>query len=403
VGGLPDSLAVLRQRDFRLVFGAFAVSVLGDRMVNVALAFAVLGLGGSATDVGIVLACRTLPLVGSLLIGGVVADRMSRQTVMVAADLSRFVTQGVLAALVITGEPALWAVAVLSGFSGLATGFFSPASTGLLPLVVASEHLQQANGLRATAASAGEIAGPAIGGVLVAAAGPGWALAIDAATFAVSAAFLAGLRLPERMARAESSFVDDLREGWGAFSSRKWVWSIVVTAGLATLMYGAFSVLGPVVADRDLGGAAVWGTIMAAFGLGALVGGVIAIRIRPRRPLVVHIAALAMFAAPPALLAAEVPAAAIAAGTFVAGIGLMLGDVVWDSTLQRNVPPETLSRVSSYDWFGSLAFYPLGLIIWGPVSDAIGVDSALWLAAGGLLAVVLAPLAVREVRTMPGV
>ena len=403
MGGLPDSLAVLRQRDFRLVFGAFAVSVLGDRMVNVALAFAVLGLGGSATDVGIVLACRTLPLVGSLLIGGVVADRMSRQTVMVAADLSRFVTQGVLAALVITGEPALWAVAVLSGFSGLATGFFSPASTGLLPLVVASEHLQQANGLRATAASAGEIAGPAIGGVLVAAAGPGWALAIDAATFAVSAAFLAGLRLPERMARAESSFVDDLREGWGAFSSRKWVWSIVVTAGLATLMYGAFSVLGPVVADRDLGGAAVWGTIMAAFGLGALVGGVIAIRIRPRRPLVVHIAALAMFAAPPALLAAEVPAAAIAAGTFVAGIGLMLGDVVWDSTLQRNVPPETLSRVSSYDWFGSLAFYPLGLIIWGPVSDAIGVDSALWLAAGGLLAVVLAPLAVREVRTMPGV
>jgi len=403
VGGLPDSLAVLRQRDFRLVFGAFAVSVLGDRMVNVALAFAVLGLGGSATDVGIVLACRTLPLVGSLLIGGVVADRMSRQTVMVAADLSRFVTQGVLAALVITGEPALWAVAVLSGFSGLATGFFSPASTGLLPLVVASEHLQQANGLRATAASAGEIAGPAIGGVLVAAAGPGWALAIDAATFAVSAAFLAGLRLPERMARAESSFVDDLREGWGAFSSRKWVWSIVVTAGLATLMYGAFSVLGPVVADRDLGGAAVWGTIMAAFGLGALVGGVIAIRIRPRRPLVVHIAALAMFAAPPALLAAEVPAAAIAAGTFVAGIGLMLGDVVWDSTLQRNVPPETLSRVSSYDWFGSLAFYPLGLIIWGPVSDAIGVDSALWLAAGGLLAVLLAPLAVREVRTMPGV
>jgi predicted MFS family arabinose efflux permease len=402
VRGLPDSVAVLRQRDFRLVFGAFAASVLGDRMVNIALAFAVLELGGSATDVGIVLACRNLPLVSSLLIGGVVADRMSRQTVMVAADLSRVVTQGVLAALVITGEPALWIVAALSGLSGLATGFFSPASTGLLPLVVAPEYLQQANGLRATAASAGEIAGPAIGGVLVAAAGPGWALGIDAATFAVSAAFLAGLRLPARMERESSSFFDDLREGWGAFSSRKWVWSIVLTAGLATLMYGAFSVLGPVVAERDLGGAAVWGTIMAAFGLGALVGGVIAIRIRPRRPLVVHIAALAMFAAPPALLASEAPPAVIAAGTFLAGIGLMLGDVVWDTTLQRNVPAETLSRVSSYDWFGSLAFYPLGLVIWGPISEALGVDPALWLAAGGLLAVVLAPLAIREVRTMPG-
>ena len=140
----------------------------------------------------------------------------------------------------------------------------------------------------------------------------------------------------------------------------------------------------------------------ALFGVGALVGGVIAIRIRPRRPLVVHIVALALFAAPTALLAAEVPAAVVALGTFLAGIGLMLGDVVWDSTLQRNVPPETLSRVSSYDWFGSLALYPLGLVIWGPISDAIGVDPALWLAAGLLLAVVVAPLAVREVRTMPG-
>jgi MFS family permease len=402
VRGLPDSLAVLRQRDFGLVFGAFAVSVLGDRMVNIALAFAVLELGGSATDVGIVLACRTLPLVSSLLIGGVVADRMSRRTVMVAADLSRFVTQGVLAALVITGEPALWVVAALSGLSGLATGFFNPASSGLLPLVVAPEHLQQANGLRATAASTGEIAGPALGGVLVAAVGPGWALGIDAATFLVSAAFLANLRLPARMAREASSFLDDLREGWGAFRSRTWVWSIVVTAGLATLMFGAFSVLGPVVADRDLGGAAVWGTIMAAFGVGALVGGVIAIRLQPRRPLVVHIAALAMFAAPPALLAASLPTPVLAVGTFLAGVGLMLGDVVWESTLQRNVPAETLSRVSAYDWFGSLAFYPLGLVIWGPIAAAIGTDPALWVAAGGLLAVVLAPLAIREVRTMPG-
>jgi MFS family permease len=283
VRGLPESLTVLRQRDFRLVFGASAVSWLGDRMVNIALAFAVLELGGSASDVGIVLACRTLPLVGWLLIGGVVADRMSRRAVMVAADLSRCATQGVLAALLIAGEPPIWSLAVLSGLTGMATGFFNPASTGLLPAVVAPEHLQQANGLRATALSGGEIAGPVLGGVLVASSGAGWALAIDAATFAVSAAFLANLRLPARIAREASSFVADLRDGWDGFRSRKWVWSIVTTAGLCTLAWCAFSVLGPVVADRDLGGAAVWGTVMAALGVGALAGGVIAIRVKPRR------------------------------------------------------------------------------------------------------------------------
>src|SRR5919197_5803464 len=152
---VPDSVAVLRQRDFRLLFGAYAVSVVGDRMVTIALAFAVLHLGGSASDIGIVLAARTVPLVGSLLIGGVVADRMPRRTVMVAADLSRLATQGVLAALLIAGEPGIWIVAVLSGLTGAATGFFEPASTGMMPAVVTPDRLQQANGLRATAIAGG--------------------------------------------------------------------------------------------------------------------------------------------------------------------------------------------------------------------------------------------------------
>jgi MFS family permease len=402
VRGLPESLTVLRQRDFRLVFGASAVSWLGDRMVNIALAFAVLELGGSASDIGVVLACRTLPLIGSLLIGGVVADRVSRRAVMVGADLSRCVTQGVLAALLITGSPPIWVVAAFSGLTGLATGFFSPASTGLLPAVVAPEHLQQANGVRATALSGGEIVGPALGGVLVAATSPGWALGIDAVTFAVSAAFLVNLRLPPRIAREASSFVDDLREGWDGFWSRRWVWSIVVTAGICTLAWCAFSVLGPVVAERDLGGAAVWGTVMAALGVGALAGGLNAIRVQPRRPLVWHVVALAMFAVAPALLAAGVPTPVLAVGTFFAGAGLMLGDAVWDSTLQRNIPAESLSRVSSYDWLGSLALQPVGLVIWGPIAAAVGITPALWVAAALLLAAALAPLTVREVRTMPG-
>jgi predicted MFS family arabinose efflux permease len=402
VGGLPESVAVLRQRDFRLVFGAFAVSVLGDRMVNIALAFAVLGLGGSPSDIGIVLASRTVPLVAALLVGGVVADRMSRQVVMVGADLSRVVTQGTIAVLLLTGEPPIWTLALLAGLTGVATGFFNPAAGGLLPLVVAPEHLQQANGLRATAASSGEIIAPALAGVIVASAGAGWAFAIDSATFAVSAMFLAGLRLPPRLERAPSSFIADLREGWGAFSSRAWVWSMVVTSGLAALMWGAFSVLGPVVAEQDLGGAAAWGSVMAGFGIGALAGSLVAIRVRPRRPLVVHVFALALYVVPIALLAAGMPVGVLAAGTLFAGVGLMLGDAVWESTLQRRIPTEQLSRVSAYDWFGGLAFAPIGLMIWGPVAAAIGIETALWVAAGLMLLVVLAPLAVRDVRTMPG-
>jgi MFS family permease len=399
---LPESLAVLRRRDFRLLFGAYAVSVLGDRMVNIALAFAVLHLGGTASDVGIVLAARTLPLVASLLIGGVVADRTSRRTVMVAADLSRLATQGALAALLIAGEPAIALVAVLSGLSGLATGFFEPASTGLMPVVVAPDRLQQANGLRATAMAGGEIAGPVLAGALVAAAGAGYALAVDAVTFGISALLLAGLRLPARVRREASTFVADLRDGWGAFRSRTWVWSIVASASIGNVLWGAWSSLGPVVAEADLGGAAVWGAVLGAMGVGALAGAVAGIRVRPHRPLVLAVSASSLFGAPLARLAAGAPAALVAAGALLAGGGMMLGGTIWESTLQRRVPAESLSRVSSYDWFGALAFRPLGLIVWGPIAAAIGIHVALWLAAVLLFATILSPLSVRAVRTMPG-
>jgi MFS family permease len=399
---LPDSLGVLRRRDFRLLFGAYAVSVLGDRMVTIALAFAVLHQGGSASDVGIVLAARTLPLVASLLVGGVVADRTSRRAVMVSADVSRLATQGALAALLITGEPSIAAIAVLSGLSGLATGFFEPASTGLMPALVAPERLQQANGLRATAMAGGEIAGPVLAGALVAAAGAGYALAVDAVTFGISALLLAGLRLPPRVRREASTFVADLREGWGAFRSRPWVWSIVASASIGNVLWGAWSSLGPVVAEADLGGAAVWGGVLGAMGVGALAGALAGIRVRPRRPLVLSLCASSLFAAPLAMLGAGVPAALVGFGALLAGAGMMLGGSIWESTLQRRVPAESLSRVSSYDWFGALAFRPAGLIVWGPIAAAIGVHTALWVAAVLLLTTILAPLAVRQVRTMPG-
>lgn len=397
---LPASLSALRRRDFRLMFGAQAVSGLGDRMVPVALAFAVLGLGGSPSEVGIVLAARTLPLVGSLLIGGVVADRVSRRTVMMAADLVRVASQGVTAALLVAGSSPVWALAVLAGVTGAGTGFFNPASVGLLPLVVAREELQQANGLRATAMAGGEIVGPIVGGILIATAGPGWALGVDAATFAASAALLAGVRLPVRDGRPQSSFLADLREGWGAFRARSWLWSFVCGAAAGNLLWGAWSVLGPVVAQRDLGGAAVWGAVLGAMGAGTLAGALLSIRARPRRPLVYSMLATTTFAIPLVLLALRAPVLVLGAGAALVGAGMMLSNSVWESTLQREVPPGSLSRLSAYDWFGSFALQPVGLAVWGPIAAVVGITPSLWAAAVLLAASTFAVLAVPEVRAM---
>ena len=395
----PDALGLLRQRDFRLLFSAQVVSAFGDRLVTIALAFAVLELGGSASAVGLVLACGMLQLVGCLPIGGVVADRVSRRAVMVGADVVRLAAWGVLAALLIAGTAEIWMLAALAAAAGAATGFFNPASTGLLPLVVAPGALQRANGLRATAIGIGEIAGPVVAGVLVAVAAPGWVIAIDAATFGLSAACLLRLRMPAPGAAAES-FLADLREGWAAFRSRTWVWGFVACIAVGNLLWGAWSALGPVVADRHLGGAPAWGTVLAALGAGGLAGGLLAMRVDPRRPLVLAALASAVLAVPLGLLALGVPVAVLVLGALLAGTGIMLANVVWESTLQRHVPADALSRVSAYDWFGSLAFYPLGLALWGPVSVAIGVDAALWVAAVLFVVTTLAVLAVPDVRRL---
>jgi MFS family permease len=393
-----DSLRLLRLRDFRMLFVGQGVSVLGDRMVAVALAFAVLELGGSASEVGLVLGAAWGPLVVTVLVGGVVADRASRRGVMVTADIVRIATQGTMAVLVISGEAEIWMLAALAGITGGATGFFNPASTGLLPEVVPADDLQPANALRATAVSGSEILGPLVAGVIVAAAGAGWAIAVDALTFAISAVCLMRLRPPTRELRGRASFVSDLREGWVAFTSRRWVWTFVAYFAFGNMLWGAWSSLGPVVADRDLGGAAIWGTILGSVGVGALAGSLVATRVRPQRPLLFVGMLEGLFGLPLAFLAAAAPAPVLAFGAFLSGFGMMLGMSVWESTLQRHIPADTLSRVSSYDWFGSYAFYPLGLATWGVVAGAIGLHTALWVAFGlfALSATVL--LALPEIR-----
>ncbi len=397
-------MSVLRDRDFLRFFGAQAISMFGDRMVAVALAFAVLQQGGSPTEVGTVLAMRAVPLIACLLIGGVVADRMSRRAVLVAADLVRLVSQGSLAAWLILGRPSVLAIGLLAGITGAGSGFAAPATTGLLPEVVVPERLGEANGLRATAFSAGELGGPLLSGALVATAGPGWALGIDALTFGVSAALLIGLRGVGGASRARAagdSFLADLRGGWRAFRAQRWLWTFVAYASVANLFWGAWKVLGPVVAHRDLGGAAAWGVIVSAMGVGTVAGGIYALRVKPRRPMLVVAVTSPLFGAPLAALALVNSVPVIAFGALLAGLGLMLGNTLWETTLQRHVPPESLSRVSSYDWFGSLALDPVGLAIWGPIAGVIGIDASLWTACGLLVVSALALLAVPEVRHLP--
>jgi MFS family permease len=395
---LGDDLQVLRRRDFRLLFLGQGVSVLGDRMVAVALAFAVIHLGGSESEVGLVLAVGWAPLVLTILAGGVVADRTSRRAVMVAADLVRIVSQGTMAVLIITGVAEIWMLAALAGVTGAATGLFNPASTGLLPEVVADDELQPANALRSAAISGSEILGPALAGVLVATVGAGWAIGVDAATFAISAICLALLRPPARERRERASFFAELREGWVAFRSRRWVWTVVACTAVVNMAWGAWSALGPTIAENDLGGPAVWGTVLAVVGVGALAGSLVATRVRPLRPLVLFAWSGGVFGLPLAFLAAAAPAPLLALSAFISGVALMLGGSVWFSTLQRHVPDEWLSRVSAYDWFGSYAFYPLGLALSGVLAGAIGIHETLWLAFGLLVVSSAGLLALPDIR-----
>jgi len=400
---LPARLQVLRERDFRLVFGAQVVSLFGDGIIPVALAFAVLDLTGSATDLGLVLAARLVPLVGCLLLGGVVADRLSRRRVMIGTDVVRTFSQALLGVLLVTGEAQLWQLIVLQAVLGAATGFFNPASSGLLPLVVSPARLQEANALRGLALAAGGVAGPIVAGILVATIGAGDALLADAATYAASALLLSRASVTET-ARAEggrSSVMQDLRGGWREVTARTWVWTIILAFSVVNMLgASSFYVLGPVVSRSDLGGAGAWAAILAGYGIGQVAGAITALHVRPGRPLLVAILVAELGAMPNLLLAVPASTALIAIAAVLGGGGGMLFITLWETTLQQHVPIEVLSRVSAYDWFGSLTLVPIGFAVVGPLSDAIGVSATLWATAALEIACVSALLLVRDVRSI---
>jgi MFS family permease len=391
---------VLREGPFRLLLAARAISSLGDRLVPVALAFAVLDLTGSVTDLGLIIAAQTTPLIILVLVGGVWADRLPRQLVMLGSDSIRALAQATSAVLLLTGSAHIWQLAVLQAIYGAAEAFFGPASTAVVSQTVPAEQLQPANALLGLADNASSIAGPALAGVIVAAASPGWGLAFDAGTFLLSGAFLLTLRLEQGEPQPRRSTMSELREGWRAFSGRRWLWASVLFFTLYVgLVYAPWQVLGPAVARSHLGGPAAWAAISASLGAGALAGGLLGLRWRPLRPL--RVAFLFFLVTGPALLAvlgAHAPLAAIIPVAVVDGAAASLFNAWWFTAQQTEVPAAELSRVSSWDYLGSLVFEPAGLVAVGPVALAIGVSSTLY--ASAVIGVLLAAgvLLVPEVR-----
>jgi predicted MFS family arabinose efflux permease len=390
----------LRERAFRQLFAGQAISRLGDRLVPVALAFAVLDLTGSVTDLGFVFAAQSIPLVVFVLLGGVWGDRLRRQRVMLASDGVRAVAQGLSALLLLNGNAQIWEIAVLQAVYGTAEAFFQPAATSLVPQTVAPENLQHANALLGLSSNLTAVLGPALAGVLVATVGAGWGLAADAATFVVSAACLGVMSVKPVAVGARTSTLAELRDGWRAFRSHAWLWVTVLYFTLfSAFVFSPLQVLGPKIAKVSLSGPAAWAAISTALGLGALLGGLAGMRWRPRYPL--RVSFIAFLIGGPALyglLAASAPLPLILVAALIDGSSQTLFTVFWSTAIQREIPPEEQSRVSSWDFLGSLALQPVGLAICGPVAAVIGVSTTLY-AAGGLFGVlVLTALAVPSVR-----
>lgn len=396
-----ERIGPLEEREFRLLWLGQATSAFGSSLVPVALAFAVIGLTGSRTALGLVLSAGLVSRLTLLLLGGVVADRLQRRRVMLAADLLRAGTQGLVAVLLLSGEARVWHLLVLFALFGAGDAFFSPASTGLVPETVSPARLQQANALMSLSRSTAWVIGPALAGLIVAGAGPGWAFAIDSGTFAVSSLSLTLLRPSGNAPSPRAGVLAELRGGWREVRSRAWVWVTIARFSISNLAIAPLFVLGPFVAQHSLGGAKAWGLIATCAGIGAVLGDVAALRLRPLRPLVAAGFAVSLWALEPALLARPFPTWVIAAAAMLGFAGMSFSNALWFTALQQRIPRDALSRVSSYDWFGSLLFQPAGYVLAGAAAAAIGTSATLLASAAvqasACIGVALTP-AVRGLR-----
>jgi MFS family permease len=399
-------LPVLRIRDFRLLLADRVLAPASFAFSLVGVSFAVLDhTHGSTADLSYVLAAQIAPSLIFVLVGGVIADRIAPQKVIIAANIMMAVGEGTLGILVLAGHPALWQMIALECLTGTGMAVFYPASQALLPRLVPPALLQEASAISRLGMNGGQMGGAVLAGLFIAAighSGPGWALTICGTGLLGTLPLMLALKVTGHDRTQQAGMLRELREGWSEFRSHTWLWVIVLQFAVVLMAwYGAFSVLGPAVARAHLGGPAAWGVITGAESLGLIIGGVVSLRFSPRRPMRFVVLIGASIALSPLSLAMLWPLPAICVSSFALGIALEIMMIQWTVALARNIPADKLARVSSYDAFGSVMAMPVGAVIAGPVAAWAGVSVTQYWAAGLIVvasALALIPRDIRQLR-----
>ncbi|WP_106434058.1 MFS transporter [Streptomyces sp. e14] len=383
----------LRLRDFRLLFVSRTMSTLSDALVPTALSLAVVEATGSATALAVVLGCALGARLLVLPVAGVVADRYDTRWVAFGADLTRVLTQALVAVQLIGGRPSIALIAVAQAVAGVASAVGLSNLAPLVTRVVTGSGFerQKANSLMGVAKSVSQLAGPALAGTLIWAVGIGWVFVLDSAAFAVSAAMMLMVRLSRKAtpAAARRAILTGLVEGWGEVRARDWYWISLIAHATWNFVASVLLTLGPLIAVTRLGGQGTWVAVTQAGGIGLLAGSLLAGRARPRRPILAGNLALASYAVPLALFAIGAPVPVLAAGYGIAMAGLGFLNPTWQTAVQTVIPQHALARVSSYDWLVSLAAQPLGVILAPIALHAWGAEPPL-LASAVLVAAVCA-------------
>ena len=397
---------VLAIRDFRLLLVDRLLAPFSIGFSLVGVSFAVLKVTGSTADLSYVIAAQTAPMLVFSLISGVFADRFRPQRVIIAGNIAVVLGEGVFGLLMLTsGHPPLWAMISLEAVNGIGSAMFYPASQALLPRLVPDALLPEGSSISRLVMNMGQMTGAAAGGVLVAAAGPGWALTLCAlgmtGTVPLMLAVQGGRRPRPASLGERPGMVAELHEGWGEFRRHTWLWATVIQYCLVMMAWnGGFTVLGPVVARAHLGGPAAWGAISAADALGLIFGGLVSLRYTPRKPMLFVVATGGIFALSPLLLGLVAPLPVICLTAFAVGIVAEVMMVQWTVAMATRVSPDKLARVSSYDAFGSLAAMPLGALVAGPLAASVGVPAAQFAAAAVIVVASAFTLIPRDIWTI---
>ncbi|WP_406302615.1 MFS transporter [Streptomyces sp. NBC_00885] len=370
----------LTERSFRYLWIGRTASAFGDAVMPVTLIFAILSVGGSASDIGVVLAVTTVARVALLVLGGALADRLPRQMMLVGSDLTLAVVQTIVGILLLTGHGSVTALLVAAVFYGAGAAVSKPAMTGLVPQTVTAGRLQQANALMGMSLSSAGVVGPALGGVIASVAEPGIAYLVDAATFGVSVVTLTLVKLPKRIPAKGGRLIQDIVHGWREMVSRPWYVAGLAAHAVWNVGYSIFLVLGPVIVTRHTGSPSSWGMVATSMACGSLVGGLFVASWRPKRPLVAGHLALLLSGLQIIVLFGPSPLPVIVAAVAVTAAGMTVLNELWVTSMQQLIPENVVSRISSYDWLISLVVAPLGYAAAGPLSEHAGTSATLSIA-----------------------